>query len=138
MAFFSVDILTPSRALGKAIAAESVELNTEMGQIGVLPRHENLLASIAPGALVLQDGDKKRCFFLAMGAIRVSGEKITILSSVAELAEEIDVERAKRALEKSKEMLKDPLLTDGQIIKYRRKVERAEARLKAAAIVGRQ
>lgn len=138
MAFFSVDILTPARALGKGISGEMVELNTEMGMIGILPNHENLLAAVAPGPLVIKDGEKLRVFFLAMGAIRVSGPKITILSSVAELAENIDIERAKRALEKSKEMLKDPLLTDGQTIKYRRKIERAEARIRAAQMVGRQ
>ncbi len=136
MAFFHVDILTPNRALGKKLEADSVELNTEMGQIGVLPRHENLLSNLASGTLVLQNGDKKKYFFLSTGTLRVSGEKITILSSVVEAAEEIDVARAKKALEKSKEMLKDPLLSDGDTIKYKRKMERAEARIKTAQYVG--
>lgn len=137
MAFFHVDILTPNRALGLNLGADSVEINTEMGQIGVLARHENLLTNLAPGTLVLQNGEKKNYFFIANGVMRVTHDKINILSEIAEPAEDINIERAKKALEKSKEMLKDPLLTDGETIKYKRKVERAEARLKTAQLIGR-
>jgi len=136
MAFFQVDILTPNRALAKNVSADSLELNTAMGQIGVLPHHENLLANLAPGTLVLQEGEKKNYFFLSVGVIRVTEGKVTILSSVAEAASEINLERSKKALEKSKDKLKDPLLTDGDSVKYKRKMERAEARIKAALLVG--
>ncbi len=134
MSFFQVDILTPNRVLAKKIAADNVELNTQMGQIGILPRHENLLAGIAPGTLMIQEGDKKKYFFVASGVIKISGETLTVLASEGLAQEEIDVEKEKTALANEREKMKALSPTSDEFGDMTYAIEKREAKIKTAII----
>ena len=74
-----------------------------------------------------------RHFSVTAGLCRVLKDTVTILSFTSEKAEDIDMERAKSAKAKATDRLsgKDSL-SDVDIIKFRRKLERAELRLKLA------
>jgi F-type H+-transporting ATPase subunit epsilon len=67
------------------------------------------------------------------GLCRVLKDTITILSFTSEKAEDIDMERAKSAKAKATDRLSGKeSLSDVDIIKFRRKLERAELRLRLA------
>jgi F-type H+-transporting ATPase subunit epsilon len=74
-----------------------------------------------------------RHFSVTAGLCRVLQDTVTILSFTSERAEDIDLERAKSAKAKAQDRLsgKDNL-TDVDLIKFRRKLERAELRLRLA------
>jgi F-type H+-transporting ATPase subunit epsilon len=74
-----------------------------------------------------------RHFTVTAGLCRVLKNTITILSFTSEKAEDVDLERARAAKSKATDRLsgKDSL-NDVDLIKFRRKLERAELRIRLA------
>ena len=71
------------------------------GELGILPSHAPLLTALKPGEIrLVKDGDET---YMAVsgGFIEGRGNKATILADTAERAEEIDEERAEKALKRS-------------------------------------
>jgi F0F1-type ATP synthase epsilon subunit len=67
------------------------------------------------------------------GLCRVLKDTVTILSFTSERAEEIDLERSRNAKIKATDRLSGKEnLTDVDLIKFRRKLERAELRIRLA------
>jgi F-type H+-transporting ATPase subunit epsilon len=66
------------------------------------------------------------------GFVEVSGNKVSILSDVAELADEIDVERARSARERAEEQIRHD--DDAKAVAGLSALRRANARLSAAGI----
>lgn len=94
---FDCEILTPYRRFydGKA---ESVTFVTHDGQIEILAGHESLVAPVRIGQLrLLVDGKVMRAA-LTEGFARVKAGKIDLFVDAAEWPEEIDRERAEKAL----------------------------------------
>lgn len=132
MSYYSVDILTPSRVLAKDLPAESLLVPTVRGEINVLPEHTHVVTKLDTGILTLINNGVMDNFTVTTGFCKVLDKKITILSAVTEHVDEIDRERAEAALKKAQEALKSETLSDHEITKYRRKIDRAEIRLKLA------
>ena|SRR3989344_3103503 len=133
MSFFTVDILTPASVVVKGIPADSLIIPTCRGEINVLPEHTHVVSKLETGVLTVEGAGTKRHFSVTAGICKVLKNKVTILAYTSEKAEDIDKERAENAMALAKEKLsgKDPL-TDWELIKFRRKLERAEARLRLA------
>ena len=96
-----VEIVSPERELwageGDMVIAKTVD-----GEFGVQPGHTPVLALLASGSVVRVLGGRETGEVRAAvhgGFMSVTDDdRISILAEVAELAEEVDVERAKRAL----------------------------------------
>ena len=100
------------------------------GEFGVLPNHIAFLSALQIGNLYYNKGGKAHYVFLSGGFADVSNNKITILAESAEKAEEIDLERARKA----KERAEARLAQQKEKIDYARAqaaLSRAMARLKA-------
>jgi len=132
MSSYNVDILTPSAVILKNVKADSLLVPTSSGQINLLEGHTHMITQLGTGILTIIDGSTERNFSMTTGVCKILKDKITILSNVTEEAHEIDLERAKVALAKAQDKLKNDSLTDVEHIKYHRKAERAEMRVKAA------
>ena len=130
---FNVNVLTPSRVLAKDLAVESLLIPTTQGMINVLKDHTHLVSKIDAGVLTCFTSAGKKSFVLTTGICKIMGEEIVILTNVGEESESLDVERAEAALTKAKEQLKKTdNLSSEEIVKYQRKLQRAELRIKAA------
>ncbi|GLU50406.1 F0F1 ATP synthase subunit epsilon [Nocardiopsis ansamitocini] len=96
-----VELVSPERELW-AGEGDMVIVKTVDGEIGVQPGHVPVLALLAPGAVVRVLGAKADGEIRAAvhgGFISVaSGNRVSILAEIAELADEIDVDRAQTAL----------------------------------------
>jgi F-type H+-transporting ATPase subunit epsilon len=108
-----VDLITPERQVFSDnvdfIAAPTVD-----GQIGILSNHAPLLAQLGLGELRLKKGGFTSHVAITGGFIEVQkGSRVSIFAETAEMAEEIDVERARLALERAKTTLQ----TQGQVDK---------------------
>lgn len=99
-----LEVVTPDRLLLSkevdVVVATSVE-----GEFGVLAGHAPLLATLAIGEMRYRDGNALEYAAVAGGFCEVTGEKVTILAESAELAREIDIDRAKRARERAEQRL---------------------------------
>ncbi|MDD5008448.1 MAG: F0F1 ATP synthase subunit epsilon [Syntrophorhabdaceae bacterium] len=100
-----LEIITPEKVLVKE-QVDMVEAKGTNGEFGVLPGHTQFLTIIEIGEVrYIKDGTTN---YLATsgGYAEVVDDRVTILLDDAELAEEIDVEKAKREMEEAEKALK--------------------------------
>lgn len=101
MSELRVDLVAADRPVWSG-AASLVIARTVDGDLGVLPGHESLLAALADGLVVIRGTEPggDRVAAVHGGFISVADDTVALLAETAELAEEIDIERAKAALER--------------------------------------
>jgi len=133
-----VDIVSPSGSVFKGAARGIVAPGTE-GSFEVLRNHAPMIASFEVGTIVLTQASGDRIRFATSGGfLEVLNNTVTVLAETAELASDIDVERAKAAEEKALARLAeagDPEERQAAADK----LERARNRLRAAmGSVGRR
>jgi F-type H+-transporting ATPase subunit epsilon len=82
--------------------ASMVITRTVDGDIGVLPGHEPLLAELASGVVVVKTTESGEVTAAVHGGfISVDADTVSLLAEVAELSHEIDVDRARKALDEA-------------------------------------
>lgn len=101
----TVSILTPEAAVLER-RVESVVVPAYDGELGILQNHAPLIAQLAPGAVRLTVEGKTDLFAIAGGFVEVLDNKVSIFAESAELAHEIDVERAHQAAERARQALR--------------------------------
>jgi F-type H+-transporting ATPase subunit epsilon len=132
-ASFKLNLFTPKGAVIKDLECNDIIIPTVRGDINILPDHTHILTELSTGVMTAKTPMGPRHFSVTAGLCRVLKDTVTILSFTSEKAEDIDVERAKSAKAKANDRLtsKDSL-SDVDMIKFRRKLERAELRIRLA------
>jgi F-type H+-transporting ATPase subunit epsilon len=127
---FACEILTPYRRFftGKV---ESAIFTTHDGRIEVLAHHESLVAPVKIGQLKLIVGGKVRKAAVTEGFARVKQGRIDLFVDAAEWPEEIDRERAERALGRAMKRLSGETLA-WRVESSKRAIARAQNRLAVA------
>jgi len=97
-----LEVVTPDSLLVSKEVDVVVATATE-GEFGVLAGHVPFLASLDIGELRFRDGNLTEYAAVSGGFAEVTGEKMTILAEAAEMARDIDVDRAKRARERAEQ-----------------------------------
>ena len=88
-------------------SASMVVAKTLEGEIGILPRHEPVLALLANSPVRITTTDGKVIQAAVHGGFfAVDSDNVSILAETAELSGEIDVDRARAALERAEVRLK--------------------------------
>lgn len=99
MATFDASIVTPDQSLLSEEVSE-VSLRTDVGEAAFLAGHTPLIGTLVPGPVRFHHEDGTvRTAAVHGGFVTVDGSTAVILTPVAELAEDIDVDRARRALD---------------------------------------
>jgi F-type H+-transporting ATPase subunit epsilon len=101
----TVDIVSPERVLYTG-EADMVVCRTSDGEIAFLPGHTPFLGALGIGvvrSLLPREGEQ--AVAVHGGFVEVSNDRVIVLSDVAELAEQIDLDRARRARERAEERL---------------------------------
>ena len=125
---FKLQVVAPDKpALAEEIT--QVILPGEMGEFGVLADHMSLLSTLKPGVLKVWKGHEKTFYFLAGGFVEVNKSSVTVLAEVYEKAEEIDLERAKKAKNAAQEQLASPK-ESVNLESVKHALARAEARVR--------
>ena len=99
-----LQIITPMRTILEE-EVESVILYTTEGEMGVLYDHEPVVALLGYKKVTYTQEGKKRQATTLGGFAEVTKDRITILTDASELADDIDVERAKKAKERAEKRL---------------------------------
>jgi F-type H+-transporting ATPase subunit epsilon len=127
-----LEVVTPSRVLVSAEVDMVVAPGTE-GEFGVLPGHVSFLSGIVPGELRYTAGSEKVSFVVTNGFAEVSNDRMSVLVDAAEKISEIDVERARKAMERAKERLaKDRKAADIDFSRAEAALNRAITRIRIA------
>ena len=123
-----VELVSPERVVYEG-EAELVIARTTDGEIGFQPGHVpfvgNLVSSVI--RIALREGGVQR-IAVHSGFVEVADNHVALLSDVAELAEDIDTDRAKNALDRANELLAG----DSANEEAAKALQRAEVRLLAA------
>jgi F-type H+-transporting ATPase subunit epsilon len=102
-----LQIVTPDRLVVRE-QVDEVQIPGSEGYFGVLPGHTPLLASLAVGELWYRKGQEKTYLSIAGGFAEVLPDRVTLLATLAERAEEIDVARAEAAKQRAEQRLSQP------------------------------
>lgn len=120
---------------------DMVVLPAVTGEVGILPNHAPLVAQLSIGRLraLTVDGEWLT-FAVAEGFAKVQFNKVIVLADTAEEASQIDVERARRSIERATQRLEmyrqGTVPEDEDVDPYREQLalRRARNRLKVAEV----
>ena len=102
---FQLQIVTPDGLLYDGPAQRLITRTTE-GDVGILARHSDYVAPLDIGETKIKFSDGTTLVgSSAHGMVSVTGGVVRLVAGTFEWADEIDVDRAQRALEKAKEKL---------------------------------
>jgi F-type H+-transporting ATPase subunit epsilon len=127
-----LEFVTPERSIAHTDVDE-VELPGEEGFFAVLPGHAPLLAALKTGPIWYRSGGEKHYAFVAGGFAEVTADRVSVLATVAERAEDIDLARAEAAKRRAEDRLAKPA-GDMDMERARIAMLRAIARLQIAKV----
>ena len=124
-----LEIVTPQGLVFSGHVDEITAAGTE-GEFGVLPGHAHFITTLKVGMLTCKNEDQASYFFLNKGYAEVGPDKVTILADSAERSTEIDVERAKAAMKRAEERLRQAETID--VARATSALERATIRVQVS------
>ena len=125
------EVVTPDRKLLSA-EADVVVLPGVEGQFGVLVNHVPFLSALDIGEMYYRDGGKTEYLSVSGGFAEVTGKKVTIVAEAAEVGREIDIERARRAMERAEKRLAAAKTENIDWARAEASLQRALMRMKVA------
>jgi F-type H+-transporting ATPase subunit epsilon len=126
-----LEVATPTRLVVSGEADEVVVPGTE-GAFGVLPGHAPFLSLVGTGEVMYRSGREERYLAVSGGFAEVGPTRVTILTETAERPEEIDVPRARAAVERAEQRLRAAAVEETDVDRALAAFARARARLQTA------
>jgi F-type H+-transporting ATPase subunit epsilon len=126
-------VVTPERqVLSREV--DEVSAPGTVGYFGVLPGHAPFITTLGQGELGYRSGTQWSYLAITWGYAEVLPNKVTVLTETAEMAQEIDIERAERAKRRAEERLREWSTNVAEIDfeRARTALERAVLRLQVA------
>ena len=99
-----LEIVTPER-LAFSEEVDSVQVPGIEGELGILPHHAPLVSLLGVGELRIRKGGQEELFAVAGGFLQVRPDKVVVMAETADLASEIDLEKAEQARRDAERML---------------------------------
>ncbi|HCR14576.1 F0F1 ATP synthase subunit epsilon [Solidesulfovibrio sp.] len=125
----SLEIVTPDKVVLRCDAA-AVTAPGVAGEFTALPLHVPFLSALRIGSLHYRGATQNGTVFVSGGFADVTRDKVLILAEVAELPEEIDVDRARKARERALARILAVHKEDIDYFRARTALERAVTRIK--------
>jgi len=91
-----LEIVTPERLVFDE-TVDGVTLPGSEGELGVLPHHAPLVSTLGVGELRIRSGGQEEYFAIAGGFVQVLPDKVVVMAETADIASEIDLEKAAEA-----------------------------------------
>jgi F-type H+-transporting ATPase subunit epsilon len=100
---FDLEVVAADRVVWSGEAVMVIARTTE-GEVGILANHAPLLGVLAPGTVEIRPEDGSPLVAAVDGGfISVAHNRISILAERAELSDDIDLEEARRDLERAQQ-----------------------------------
>ncbi|HVE60098.1 MAG TPA: F0F1 ATP synthase subunit epsilon [Pyrinomonadaceae bacterium] len=127
-----LEIVTPEKKVFDE-TVDSVTVPTATGEVGILPNHAPLISSLKPGILSFANKGASEKMVVSGGFVEVSTNKVSVLTDIAEKADEIDVEAAKVEREAAQKVMSGAFSgTEEEFEAEKERLERAQARITLA------
>jgi F-type H+-transporting ATPase subunit epsilon len=91
-----LEIVTPER-MAYSDEVDAVTLPGSEGELGVLPHHAPLITTLGAGELRVRKGDTVELFAVIGGFLQVRPDRVIVMAETADLASDIDLEKAEEA-----------------------------------------
>jgi F-type H+-transporting ATPase subunit epsilon len=99
-----LEIVTPER-LAYSDTVDAVNLPGIEGELGVLPHHAPLVSMLGVGELRIRKGGAEESFAIVGGFLQVRPDKVVVMAETADMASEIDLEKAQQARREAEQAL---------------------------------
>jgi F-type H+-transporting ATPase subunit epsilon len=106
-----LEIVTPER-LAYSDTVDAVNLPGIEGELGVLPHHAPLVSMLGVGELRIRKGGAEESFAIVGGFLQVRPDKVVVMAETADMASEIDLEKAQAARRDAERVLEGAARTD--------------------------
>ncbi len=113
-----LDVVSAEESLFSGAVQELIAPGS-MGDLGIMPRHSQLITTLKAGELKYKTDDGEVSLFVAGGIMEVQPSIVTILADTAVRSEDLDEQTAKDAQKRAEDALegKDPEDLDYEAIK---------------------
>ena len=130
-----LEVVTPEKIVVSE-EAQIVASPGSLGEFGVLSGHTPFLTTLKTGVIRYTDANGKEHYvFVSSGFAEALPNKVTILAESAERKRDIDIERAKEALERAeKRLAEDRSRDDIDFTRARAALERAAVRIRLSGL----
>jgi len=126
-----LEIVTPER-LAYSDEVDSVQLPGSEGELGVLPHHAPLVSTLGAGELRLRKGGQEESFAIVGGFLQVLPDKVVVMAETADMASEIDLEKALEARRQAEAALESGYHEGADLASARAALQQALIRIRVA------
>jgi F-type H+-transporting ATPase subunit epsilon len=126
-----LEIVTPER-LAYSEDVDSVVCPGIEGELGILPHHAPLLTTLGVGELRIRRGSDEEFFAIAGGFLQVRPDKVVVMAETADMAAEIDLEKAEDARREAERALAEGFDEPADLARARASLQRALLRIRVA------
>ena len=126
-----LEIVTPEREV-YSDEVDSVQVPGSEGELGVLPHHAPLVSTLGVGELRFRKGGVEESFAIVGGFLQVRPDKVVVLAETADMASEIDLEKAQEARREAERALESGFHEGADLATARAALQQALLRIRVA------
>jgi F-type H+-transporting ATPase subunit epsilon len=126
-----LEIVTPER-LAYSDQVDAVVLPGSEGELGVLPHHAPLVTTLGIGELRIRKGGAEESFAIVGGFLQVRPDKVVVMAETADMASEIDLEKAQEARREAEQALESGYHEGADLSAARAALQQALLRIRVA------
>jgi F-type H+-transporting ATPase subunit epsilon len=124
-----LEIVTPERMVFSE-EVDAVTLPGSEGELGVLPHHAPLVSTLGIGELRIRRGGEEELFAIAGGFVQVRPDKVVVMAETADIASEIDLEKAQQARAEAEKALESGFEEGADLAAARAALQQALLRIR--------
>jgi F-type H+-transporting ATPase subunit epsilon len=126
-----LEIVTPER-LAYEDDVDLVVVPGIEGELGILPHHAPLITTLGVGELRIRKGGAEESFAIIGGFLQVRPDKVVVMAETADLASDIDLERAQQARREAERALETAANEPADLAAARASLQQALLRIRVA------
>jgi F-type H+-transporting ATPase subunit epsilon len=126
-----LEIVTPER-LAYSDTVDAVVVPGIEGELGILPHHAPLVSMLGVGELRIRKAGAEESFAIVGGFVQVRPDKVVVMAETADLAGEIDLEKAQEARREAERMLETGYSEGADLSAARAALQQALLRIRVA------
>jgi F-type H+-transporting ATPase subunit epsilon len=126
-----LEIVTPERQAYEDDVDMVIVPGVE-GELGILPHHAPLITTLGVGELRIKKGGAEESFAIVGGFLQVRPDKVVVMAETADLASEIDLEKAQQARREAERTLETAAQEPADLANARAALQQALMRIRVA------
>jgi F-type H+-transporting ATPase subunit epsilon len=126
-----LEIVTPERQV-YSDTVDSVQVPGSEGELGVLPHHAPLVSTLGVGELRFRKDGTEESFAIVGGFLQIRPDRVVVLAETADLASDIDLEKAQEARREAERALESGFHEGADLSAARAQLQQALLRIRVA------